>query len=234
MPAKTTNIQKSASSIDNKFIEFLSEDFRDTSTHLKETDRKIEFTFQLYAGGLALISSAGITFLGTALGSNNLEPKYNVYILSSLIISLVIVWLFTKWAFSYSIKGTKMKLLYINRMNFLRKEIYEHLGASAENTPTFFYTRKIPPRGLQNIGMLDMYPIAFQNILIYLPFLIGYLLYNLLNLLMQFNWMYGLTVIFVVLVTAKFIHKRLKKDWEKIVLETKDKIEELWISPGNS
>ena len=46
---------------------------------MRDTDRKIEFTFQLYAGSFCF-SSIVISFLAVALGSQNWKAEYNTFV----------------------------------------------------------------------------------------------------------------------------------------------------------
>lgn len=76
---------------DEKLFEFLSEDFRDTASHLRDTDRKIEFTFQLYAGAFSLLLTIVISFFASALGSQNWKEQYNIYIMWAVLFLLIVV-----------------------------------------------------------------------------------------------------------------------------------------------
>jgi len=217
---------------DEKLIEFLSEDFRDTALHMRDTDRKIEFTFQLYAGAFSLLSSITISFLAFALGSQNWKAEYNTYVMVSLLFLLVFIWFFTWWAFAYSVKGTKMKALYLNRMNFLRNEIYKHLGVKMKNSPAFLYASKfLPSESLQKVGMVDMFPLGLRYAMIFLPVPIFILLYNLLKSFgVSFHWL----TIFVPLVIIVGIRLYTKNIWIKMVKDTQDKIEKSWNTLGKS
>ena len=56
-----------------------------------------------------------------------------------------------------------MKALYINRMNFLRSEIYKHLGVKMNNSPAFLYASKfLPSESLQKVGMVEMFPLGLR------------------------------------------------------------------------
>ncbi len=90
-----------------KLVDFLSEDFHDTALHLRDTDRKIEFTFQIFAGGFSLISSITISIFAYTFGNETLDRNINKYILLAILFLLMTIWLFTCWAFFYSVKGTK-------------------------------------------------------------------------------------------------------------------------------
>jgi hypothetical protein len=217
---------------DEKLIEFLSEDFRDTALHLRDTDRKIEFTFQLYAGAFSLLSSIVISFLAFVIGSQNWKDEYNIYVMESILFLLIFIWLFTWWAFSYSIKGTKMKVLYINRMNFLRNEIYKHLGVKMTNSPAFLYISKfLPSESLQKVGMLDMFPLGLRYALILLPIPIFIVLYNLLRSFgVSFHW----AIILVPIVVTIWIVLHTKSLWMEIVRDTQGTIEKSWNIPDNS
>jgi hypothetical protein len=215
-----------------RLIEFLSEDFRDTASHLRDTDRKIEFTFQLYAGAFSLISSLVISFLAFVLGNVNWNAKNNIYIVEGVLFLLIFIWLFTWWAFEYSIKGTKMKALYINRMNFLRNEIYKHLGVKMTSNPTFLYISKfLPSDSLRKVGMLDMFPLGLRYVMILLPIPAFILFYTLLKLLgVSIHWAAILVpVAFVIGIVAY-----TKYMWIKVVRDTKDKIEKSWTIPSES
>jgi hypothetical protein len=217
---------------DEKLIEFISEDFRDTSSHLKDTDHKIEFTFQLYAGAFSLLSSIVITFLAIGLSSQNWKVEYNNYVMQAVLFLLIFIWFFTWWAFMYSIKGTKMKALYLNRMNFLRHEIYKHLEVETTNSPEFLYVKKfLPSESLQKVGMLDMFPLGLRYVMILLPIPIFIILYNLMKSFgVTFHW----TTIFIPFIIVVMIAKYTRTVWARIVKDTQDKIQQSWNNPEKS
>jgi hypothetical protein len=228
MPAKNPMLPR-----DEKLIEFLSEDFRDTALHLRDTDRKIEFTFQLYAGAFSLLSSIVISFFAFALGSQNWRTEYNTYIMGSVLFLLIFIWFFTWWSFAYSIKGTKMKALYLNRMNFLRNEIYKHLGVDMTNSPAFLYASKfLPSESLQKVGMVDMFPLGLRYVMIILPIPIFILLYNLLKSFgAAFHWTTMFIPLIIIIIGVGLYTKIV---WVKIVKDTQDKIEKSWNTPDKS
>jgi hypothetical protein len=211
---------------DEKLVEFLTEDFRDTAMHLRDTDRKIEFTFQLYAGALSLLSSIVITFLAFGFGSQNWKVEYNFYVMQAILFLLTFIWLFTFWAFSYSIKGTRMKALYLNRMNFLRNEIYKCLGKEMEKNPAFFYVKEYLPSGsLQKVGMVDMFPLAYRFALILLPVPIFIILYYILKASgVHIHW----ATMFIPMVLIIVVVSYTKNTWVKIVQETSATIKSSW------
>lgn len=230
MPTKTLIPSKDEKidvpSKDEMLVEFLTEDFRDTAMHLRDTDRKIEFTFQLYAGAFSLLSSIFISFLAFALGSQNWKAEYNFYVMQAILFILIFIWLFTFWAFSYSIKGTRMKALYLNRMNFLRNEIYKCLGKGMEKNPAFFYVKEYLPSGsLQKVGMVDMFPLAYRYAMILLPAPIFIILYNILGASgVYIHW----AVIFIPIVLITGVVFYTKNAWAKIVQETSATIKSSW------
>lgn len=121
-----------------------------------------------------------------------------------------------------------MKALYINRMNFLRNEIYKHLGLEMMNKPAFMYVNQfLPLDTLRKVGMLDMFPLGLRYMMIFLPIPIFVIAYNILKLLgVSVHWLtFFVPPIFVVLVMWY-----TKRAWVNIVRDTKDKIEKSWKS----
>jgi len=212
---------------DEKLVEFLSEDFRDTASHLRDTDRKIEFTFQLYAGAFSLLSSIVLSFLAFTLGGESWKVEYNIYVMVIILILSIFVWFFTLWAFIYSIKGTKMKALYMNRMNFLRNEIYKHLGVIVANSSTFLWADKLlPSDALRKVGMVDMFPLAFRYVLIFLPLPIFALLYLILmGSGFSIHWV---IIIIPPIITMSLVSIQTKKMWARTVKDALTSIERSW------
>lgn len=151
----------------DKFVEFLIADFNDTSGHLKITGRKIEFTFQLYAGLLSLLITLVVSLLTiapeTIIGIfSKLGPRILYGITSAI---LVLVAAVTWWVFEFTLRGSKMNSLYINRMNFLRCTIYQSLGKKTNKLDGFAYVSQLLPKTKAvKVGMTDLFPLALQCI----------------------------------------------------------------------
>ncbi len=211
-----------------KLIKFLSVDFRDTSDHLRDTDRKVEFTFQLYAGALSLLVSLLISFLAFSLGNqsivNSMLSNTNPVLLFTLII-LFLIELFSWWVFEYSLKGNQNHILHLNRMNFLRKEIYNYVGARVTDSPNFMYTKEIPPS--ERVGMVDMIPVALQWIMVILLFPFVAISYSLIKPIFVSGAILPI-VIFIYVVLSTVIYLATRERRKTINKESKTKIEKSW------
>lgn len=156
-----------------KLVEFLIADFNDTSEHLKVTGRKIEFTFQLYAGLLSLLITLVVSLLTIAPAAivdilYKLDSRI-LYGITSAILALIAA--VTWWVFEFTLRGSKMNSLYINRMNFLRCTIYQSLGKKTIKLDGFAYVSQLLPKTKAvKVGMTDLFPLALQCIFSYFIF----------------------------------------------------------------
>jgi hypothetical protein len=149
-------------------IEFLTEDFKDTSSHLITTGKKVEYTFQLFAGLLSLTITATATLatIGkdtiAAILLNSVDARtFSI----SVCIVLVIFGLFTLWVFEFCLKGSMLNSLYINRMNYLRMKIFKTIRQRSNSKEAFNYIAKVPiEREISSIrvGMTALFPLALQ------------------------------------------------------------------------
>ena len=125
-----------------------------------------------------------------------------------------------------------MKAMYINRMNFLRNQIYKHLGVNNDKSPVFLYASKfLPSESLQKVGMVDMFPLGLRYAMTFLPLPIIVLVYGILQSLgISFHW----SVLLFSLFFMWGIRSYTKNAWVKIVKDTQDKIEKSWNSPDTT
>ena len=206
----------------DKIIEFLVEDFRDTSGHLKATDRKIEFTFQLFTGAFSLLTSLIISLLVFTFENSSFDQYRESILIVSLFI-LCLVFVFAWWAFFYTLKGTKIKTLYINRLNFLRKEIYTQLDKKLDQYPGFLYIDPLPAKeSLRKVGMLSMFPLGLRYIIIFTPCPISILLFVLLG--NSYPWLFVISTMIIMIVI--FVYTLYS--WKDIHKETQKLVEKSW------
>jgi hypothetical protein len=148
-----------------KRVDFLTEDLKETGEHLRDTDRKISFLVQLYAGSFGLITAlVGLIVVLIDKGVIKIDPsnpdswKINEFTVPLLFLTTIYLAL-THWLLVYTLKGRETKQTYINRMNFLRREIHYNLQTSHSDLPGFW-------TGASNIkwkiGLDELYPQALS------------------------------------------------------------------------
>jgi hypothetical protein len=147
-----------------KRVDFLTEDLKETGEHLRDTDRKITFLVQLYAGSFGIITAIiGLLVVLIDKGIINLSSLK----LEDLTLYLMLIITFyvslTFWLLEYTLKGRETKQTYINRMNFLRREIHYNLRTSNSDLPGFWTG---VGKNNKKIGMDDLYPFALTILII--------------------------------------------------------------------
>jgi len=207
-------------------VDFLIEDFKDTSEQLRETDKKIEFLFQLYGGIATFLVSVIVALVSTALGSSQENALMIIQMAPQISLALIIVVFgVTWWLFEYMLRGLMMKSLYVNRMNFLRREIYRRIGETVENRAVFLYVGKVlPDNSIKKVRMSEMFLLALRWLIIFLWFAFSVLLLSVLSLSEASEIAIGVLCLGV-LVGLVFMTKRR---WEKSLAETRLKVEKSW------
>lgn len=135
---------------EKSLIEFLIEDFKDTSAKLESTDKKIQFVVQIYAALVTIIISASIPSVSSNLfiGPRGMLINASVKaIFVSPIFFVIVLFLaiFVVFVYCYSLRGGYAHTIYIARMNFLRNVIIKKIGVPPEQIKNFSYTQKKPP-----------------------------------------------------------------------------------------
>jgi hypothetical protein len=128
------------------YIKFLIDDFKDTSEHLRTTDKKMEVPFQIYAILSLFLSTAYIW-----LNRTTFYPALLAFLL----------YLAAFFLFHYTSKAWKSRIGYIARMNFLRSEIHYILGTYEEAIKKpLFYISPVTPKEKKptNMGLNEMMP----------------------------------------------------------------------------
>ena len=127
-------------------MEFYIEDFKDLSAKLEETDKKIQFSVQIYFG----VVTACIAVLGNEFLTNH-------YLLSSVFfIGLGICGIFVLLFVHY---GMKLHNSYLNRLNTLRANMLAFTGQSQTEIDKYGYTSVIKPsnRGMTRVLIWALY-----------------------------------------------------------------------------
>lgn len=209
-----------------KVVEFLIEDFRDTSEHLRATDKKVEFLFQLYGGISTFLISIIVALISTALGSSQENAAIIIQMSPHISLALIIiVFGVTWWLFEYMLRGLTMKSLYVNRLNFLRREIYIRLGETLDNNAVFLYVGKVlPDSDIKKVKMGDMFLLALRWLIIFLWFAFSALLLSILHLSVVWEYLVG----FICLATLVSLVFLTKRRWKKSLMETRIKVEKSW------
>ncbi|RMD67620.1 hypothetical protein D6817_01070 [Candidatus Pacearchaeota archaeon] len=207
-------------------VDFLIEDFKDTSSHLKETDKKIEFLFQLYGGTATFLVSIIVGLTSAALGSSRENAAIIIRIAPHISLALIIVVFgISWWLFEYMLRGLMMKTLYINRMNFLRREIYKRIGETVDKRAVFLYVGKVlPDNTIKKVGMGEMFVLALRWLIILLWFAFSVLLLAVLHLKVMAEWLVGFVCV-CILTALWFL---TKQRWREFQIETRVKVEKSW------
>ena len=210
-------------------IDFLIEDFKDTSEHLKATDKKVEFLFQLYGGTSTFFTSIIVALISTALNSSN---QSNATLIISIapqlsLALLAIIWIITWWLFEYMLRGLTMKSLYVNRLNFLRGEVYKRVGEKIDNAQIFYYVGKVlPDSDVKKVKMGDMFILALRWIIISVWLFFSILLFSMLNNKITILGQYIFSIVSAAIFFALVFFT--KHRWKKSVIEARAKIEKSW------
>ena len=132
-------------------VEFLVEDLKETGEHLRDTDRKLSLLIQIYAGSFVLVATLSVN------GIIKIEEFIGVpgFALS------VFLFLFTWWLFVYSLRSKELKVIYIRRMNFLRREMHILLRTKHKELPGF-WTDVGDYIKTNKVGLDDLYPSALR------------------------------------------------------------------------
>jgi hypothetical protein len=203
----------------NILIEFLVEDLKETGEHLRDTDRKLSLLIQIYAGAFVLIATLSVN------GIIKIEEFVGVpgFALS------VFLFFFTWWLFVYSLKSKELKVIYIRRMNFLRREMHILLKTKHKELPGF-WTDVGDYVKTNKVGLDDLYPLALRWIIALFGVLSVYILDQVLckySLIRPLNVYYLIGVcFFVIVVVAVFTWIQTNKADESI----KRKVESFKVS----
>lgn len=159
-------------------VDFLIEDFKDTSEHLRASDKKTEFLFQLfYAAVVALASVASLVL--TPLLAQTSQSSFVVWLpyLRQLIgVLVVVLWVASLWVLVVVVEGYSEKMMYINRMNFLRKQIWlqfdrrSGIDDALPKRPLFF-TEKRPTSKWLTAGVNNLLALGIIFVMVILPWL---------------------------------------------------------------
>ncbi len=165
-------------------IDFLIEDFKDTSAKLESTDKKIQFIVQIYTALVAAILSASLFFLANQfskiediLNSKDVIQTNNI-IFPIFFITVIFLIGFASCVYFYNVRGNYTHRLYISRMNFLRRVILEINEVSTDKIENFFYANKLATK--VGMGTILNFFILF-TIILYIYVLLIILSYFLLN-----------------------------------------------------
>ena len=216
-------------------VEFLIADFSDTSEHLQVTGRKIEFTFQLYAGFLSLLITLAISLLTinpNVVGDILVNLRIFYGIVSGI---LIILGALTWWVFEFSLRGSKMNGLYINRMNYLRSKIYQALGEKTYELDGFAYVSQLLPKTkASKVGMTDLFPLALQSIFSFFIFpafwVCVYLVFDPYCLWVQTNMVFAILLGLSVIIFGYVVFALFERHWERVINDTDRIIKINWRS----
>lgn len=153
-------------------ISFMVEDLKDTSEHLRATDKKTEFLFQLFFGGSVALVSAGLVFIQKLLEKDGTKGIAFILITSFLILLLGL----SVWVFELVVRGYSEKIVYVNRMNFLRKKIYSYGNINlSSDKEMFLFTGKQSTSRRLGSGVSNWFLVALYISFFILPVAIGVL-----------------------------------------------------------
>jgi len=102
-------------------LEFLINDFNDISEKLESTDKKIQFSIQLFG----IVISALITLMGAIFLSekeNSISSFKYIIMLTFVFISIIM----GEFIYYYNLCGHCTHSIYVNRMNIIRKTLYTY------------------------------------------------------------------------------------------------------------
>ncbi len=222
-------INSSQPDLKEQGLNFLIEDFKDTSEHLRVTQHKIELPFQIYAGAGTIIITLIISVLSSSSSNSIIKDIMNDL---NLAIFLTIFSIISYLLFIYSIKAAILHGIYLNRLNFLRDFIYQFSGLFTKEKPLdglFFTQKNIPdPRNRLKVGLNDLISISIgiSNVILLLFAAIfwgNYLIGNYF-LISPYNMIY---IVACVLLIGLFI-------WHLLVMfysvgkQIRQKINKLW------
>lgn len=205
--------------VQEKGLEFLIEDFKDTSEHLRTTQRKMELPFQIYAAGLAVVISALPSLVSF------FDEHFADYSNYTLVVLLPIIFVANIIFLEWCLRAIETKDLYINRLNFLRKQIYlrTQVIVPDQNCEGFYWISKNVRYGRKKIkvGMNDLIPLSLMGITLALWLVFWF--WPLKNHLMQaglapafthsfFYPVVGIVVFILIIVNFLFRWQSLNKD----------------------
>jgi|GEM_PF-3916037 len=214
-------------------INFLTEDLKDTAEHLRETDRKLYVSIQLYSGAFVFVSSL---ILDDFINIENFHSPFGLGL-------LIILFFFTFWTFWYSLKINLTKKIFLNRMNFLRREIHKTLR-TRNSELLGYWTGKInsqkkedtesaggkinktEPQSPIHVGLDDLYPIALQGALVFVMLGIAIIFYeiNYEKLRSNFYFLcYSLSLSLIIFFTILVIMKVMKNNIQHEIIDNQDK-----------
>jgi len=127
-------------------IDFLIEDFKDTSAKLESTDKKIQFIVQIYVALITAILSATLFFFANQFSdiiaiTKNPDGQNNILFLFMGVILFFFLG-FSCCVYLYNQRGNFTHRIYISRMNFLRNVILQKHKISTEKLENFYFTNK--------------------------------------------------------------------------------------------
>lgn len=130
-------VRRTKASNCERTVEFLQLDFKEISAKLESTDKKMQFCVQLY---ITLI-----TAVLAAQGEKLLE-KLNKKEYLFLAVLMLVFYVIGQFILFYMLSGQKMHFEYVNRLNFIRRKIFEKNGEKKEFIESYGYTSHIEPK----------------------------------------------------------------------------------------
>lgn len=152
-------------------VEALTQDLRETGEHLRATDRKVYLVVQLYGGFVVILAT-----LVAALLQSDVKLDFLAELpgLAPLLLLMFLSW----WVFYFTLRSRELKKTYINRMNFVRREIQIALN-NERSAQGGYWTQPVGkdrvsraqetkmPR-LPQVGLDDLYPLGLAILILVL------------------------------------------------------------------
>ena len=212
-------------------INFLIEDFKDTSGKLESTDKKVQFIVQIYTAIISTVSSALIFFLAkhykaieNVITNEHRKNALTAFVWPFFLIIFMTIIAFNICIYIYSLKGVSIHYKYLNRMNILRRKIVDSLIAKFPDKldGNYSYTAKVCFAGDGMNMTVTIYISILINLYITLAsFYLWVLIYNNYTISLCIL-LFGVNIV-ICLVQYKY--------FKTVREETNEAIDELWNPP---